>query len=347
MNLDVDLGAIQWRKLVPSRRVLIWFCAVVVLGAIVGFTWQRITHPPRPWYVRWKLNRYLAKEAGSSNFKTDFAFPSKAEMEKGGARESAAPKGSRTGKDFEALREEYFALKAAAIKADVNARTNSAARTELEAKEQALAPVTADLWDIQRTWSEPNGNNPVGLARARRDLAERIEKELRGAPSYPVIYKLIGEQLWVAAKLLESKNVDHRREGILLALDASRDALNSAENVSVAAQIVNGYVWPHRDVVDTNANTRSPWSEENFMNQCTDVLRRANDTEGIAQIYTDYLKSHPERADWARQQIAGAYEQGGDYRKAIAYLKQVQNTNDTRLARRIGWLERRATQGAP
>lgn len=346
MNVDVDLGAIQWRKLRPSPRVLAWFCVVVVLGGIAGFTWHRITHPARPWYVRWKLDRYLAKEADTSNFETDFAFPSKAEMEKSSARETFAPKGSRTGKDFQTLRDEYFALKTAALKAEAAASANAAARTELEAKESALAPVTADLWDLQRAWSEPNGNNPIGLSRARRDLADRIEQELRGAPSYPVIYKLIGQQLWVAAQLLESKNVEHRREGILLALDASRDALNAAENASVAAQIVNGYIWPHRDVVDTNANNRSPWSEENFMSQCTEVLRRANDVEGLVQIYTDYLKSHPQRADWARQQIAAAYEQGGDYRKAIAYLKQVQNTNDTRLARRIGWLERRASMGA-
>jgi hypothetical protein len=341
MNLDVDLGAIPWRKLRPSRRVLITFCIVVVFGTLVGFAWQRITHPPHPWYVRWQLNRYLTKHAETSNFQTDFPFPSKAEMEKATLRDSGPQKGSRTGKEFEALREEYFTLKAAALKLE-RAATNEAARAELQAKEQALAPVTDDLWDFQRASTSSGSSTPASLSRARRELADSIEQQLRGAPSYPIIYKLIGQQLWVARKLLESKNVEHRREGILLALDASRDALNSAENPAVAAQIVKGYIWPNHDVSDANANPRSQWNDDNFITQCIDVLRRANDFEGIAHIYTDYLRTHPKRADWARQQIAAAYEQGGDFKSAIAYLKQVQNTNDTRLARRISWLERRA-----
>lgn len=341
MNLDVDLGAIQWRKLRPSRRVLITFCIVLALGAAAGFTWQRLMHPPRPWYVRWQLNRYLTKHAETSNFQTDFPFPSKADMEKATPRDNGPQKGSRTGKEFEALRDEYFTLKTVALKAE-RAATNESGRAELQAKEQALAPVTADLWDFQRALMGSSGSSPASLSQARRELADTIEKQLRGAPSYPVIYKLIGQQLWVARKLLESKNLEHRREGILLALDASRDALNSAENTAVAAQIVKGYIWPNHDVADTNGNPRSQWSEDNFITQCADVLRRANDFDGIARIYTDYLQTHPKRADWARQQIAAEYERGGDFKSALAYLKQVQNTNDTRLARQISWLERRA-----
>src|SRR4051812_17608556 len=100
-----------------SRRDL-WTLATVVVFAVAGvaLTWHYLTHPPRPWLVRWKLDRYLKSESHASNFKVDFPFPSKAEMAAPKTKATEAPPkvGSRTGKSFEALREEYLSKKTAA-----------------------------------------------------------------------------------------------------------------------------------------------------------------------------------------------------------------------------------------
>ena len=54
----------------------------------------------------------------------------------------------------------------------------------------------------------------------------------------------------------------------------------------------------------------------------------------------------PQRADWARLQIAQAYEQSGEFQQSIHWLKQIKSTNDFRWAiQRIPRLERQAKPG--
>ena len=55
---------------------------LTAVSAAPFLTWRYITPPPRPWLVRWRLDRYLANEAHTGNFKTDFPFPAKSEMGK-------------------------------------------------------------------------------------------------------------------------------------------------------------------------------------------------------------------------------------------------------------------------
>ena len=116
MKGDIDLREIQWSQLL-SRRRRMWLFVVVGIVAAAALGWRYVTHPPRPWLVRWKLDRYLKKESHASNFRADFPFPSKAEMAKP-KEQPAVPKvatGARTGKIFEVLREEYLAQKTAAV----------------------------------------------------------------------------------------------------------------------------------------------------------------------------------------------------------------------------------------
>jgi hypothetical protein len=45
--------------------------------------------------------------------------------------------------------------------------------------------------------------------------------------------------------------------------------------------------------------------------------------------------STPQRADWARSQLAFAHEAAGDYKQALANLRAIQATNDYRWAMRM------------
>src|SRR5204863_5445761 len=117
MKGDIDLRDIKLKKPKLSRRSLVAIATLAVSTAACIVTWRYLTHPPRPWLVRWKLDRYLKKESHASNFKVDFAFPPKSEMAKPKTTAAEAPLkvGSRTGKTFEALREEYLSQKTAAV----------------------------------------------------------------------------------------------------------------------------------------------------------------------------------------------------------------------------------------
>jgi hypothetical protein len=400
MKADIDLREIDLKKLRFSKRAWTILAVAVLIAAGGYFTWRYVTHPPRPWLVRWKLNRYLAKQARTGNFKIEFPCPSKAEMAKSEKKEDdrGPMRGSRTGKDFETLREEYLTEKTAALalqrivahsegtlketkprldtlKKELTEAQSSndaikvsvmqsnlaalreqmtsleksiARRAELPAKEEALAPIVDDLWEFQRTWiadAAASGAAAKGaLAKARAQLVETAEQKLNNASSYEVMYQAIGQELFVAKRLLESGSRDHRREGATLALVAARHALNYAMNGYVAARICEAYILPNLDLA-TDRNTQSMFNEENLLRQCANIFGRNEEPNNVVRTYEIYLANttNPQRKDWARSQIAMTYQQAGDARHALAALRQIKDTNSFRfLMRRIPQLEQEA-----
>ena len=394
---DIDLREIDLKKLRLSKRTWILIATALVVIGGGALAWHHINHPPKPWLVRWRLNRYLAKEAHTGDFKVDFPFPSKAEMAK---RSDSEPdrgplRGSRTGKDFDTLRDEYLTEKTAelalardiargetrltdrksrlerltrrsgggatngednpsslvesnitALRAEIaNLEKTVARRPEVEAKETALAPMVDDLWEFQRAFAVETSGSASGsaaaLAKARAQLVAGTTKKLNEASSYEAMYHAIGQELFVAKRLLESGNREHRREGVSIALTAARHALNFVVNGRVAARICEGYVLPNLDLA-TDRNPRSTFNEENLLNQCAEFFRRNEEPNNVIRTYELYVASakNPQRADWARSQIAMAYEQAGDPKNALAAIREIKDTNGFRfLMRRIPRLE--------
>jgi hypothetical protein len=394
MKGDIDLREIQWSKLRLSRRRWTLVLSLVGIAAVLAFGWRYVTNPPRPWLVRWKLDRYLKKESHASNFRVDFAFPSKAEMQKSKEKSptSVNPVGTRTGKTFEALREEYLAQKTAAValerivvRAETELKNNTAQlevltkqiaaggadvaslesnatalreklaglrqapsrREEWQAKEQAIAPLEEDLWEFQKKFAAESAASDAsaqaGLVKARSEFTEISEQQLRNATSYDAMYKIIGQELFVAKGLLASENPEHRRQGVTLALSAARHASDFAVNGGVAARIVEGYVLPNLDLA-TDANRRSPFNEENLLGQCANIFQRNFEYNNVVRTYEIYLADvkNPARADWAHERIGDAYESSGNLKSALESYRQIRDTNSYRnlFQRQIPRLER-------
>lgn len=343
-------AASQLRALVSGKRARLWLAALVVVAT--GYaSWQYVTDPPRPWLVRWRVQRYLQKQAHTSDFKVDFPFPSEAEMKTTKSPPSTPLKGTQTGRDFDTLCDEYFALKSSALNLERRQANRTArgrevpASTELQEKEAALAPIVSDLWDFQRAWqAEANSPGAVSasqLARAREELMAGTRQKLAQAQGYSEMYRLIGQEIWVANQLLGSANPDHRRAGVSLALAASHQALNDAQNGWVAARICEGYVWPNLDLADSTSR-RSPFHPENLLNECADIFRQNNEFSQVVRVYEQALvrAGNSARADDLRVQLSLAHEQAGDLRLALASLRQIQRTNDYRgVMRRVPRLE--------
>jgi hypothetical protein len=355
MRGDIDLREIPWSRLrSPRWRIGIGIAVLLAVGAWFG--WRSITDPPRPWLVRWKLDRYLKKQAHAGDFKVDFPFPSKSEMVAPSGKESpAAPAlGSRTGKDFETLRTEYFALKNAALQRErgreATVGATPAAATNVPAGEKVsqqtdepMEPVIDDLWEFQRRWIADSAGLAGGdsLGKARADFTRQIEQRLATAGSYEAMYLGVGQELFVARRLLESANPSHRRAGVSIASTAARHALDHAVNGAVAARIAEGYLLPNLDLA-TDTSPRSPFNHQTYLRQCADLFRRNNEFQNVARTYALYLEhaKDPMRADWARSQMAMAYEEAAEPEKAIAALRQIRDTNTySRLLRRIPRLQ--------
>ncbi|MEY2410244.1 MAG: hypothetical protein QOF48_2914 [Verrucomicrobiota bacterium] len=379
---------------VPRRRTL-WLVGGVLLLAAGGFaTWKLIVAQSPAWLSRWRVQHYLKGQAHDSHFAVEeFKFPSKADMAKVPPR--AAPgaglsKGSRTGKEFEALREEYFTLKTSALvlerglarhqaglkeataeldatlkqvsearaagaanvsllesnAATVKIRVEEMARkgvspADLEARETALAPIVSDLWDFQRHEMEQyTADGSAGAAefsKVRDQFMAEWGRKYEKTGSYAGMYKLIGQELWVARRLLDSVNPEFVRSGMALALNASQHALNDAQNGWVAARICEGYVLPHLDAAD-DTNRRSQFNRDNLLNECANIFRRNEEYPGVIRTYKFALAAAgtPQKADSARAQISMAYEQAGDLKQALHYIREIKDTNDFR------WVVRRA-----
>ena len=396
MRGDVDLKEIK--KLRFSGRTRQITIAVVVLAVVNLAAWRYLTHPPKPWLVRWKLDRYLKGQSHANNFKVDFPFPSKAEMVAPKAKpagEAAKLKGSRTGKDFDSLREEYMSLKSASLRLErgvvqsetelkesapkvetltrqlteaqaatdavekvtgLQSNLNSlrvqmaaaekvaARRPELQSQEQALAPIVDDLWEFQRSMNVEGTGSASALAEARDKLTRISEEKLSAASSYEGMYRVIGEELFVAKGLLASGNPEHRKIGVNLAFTASRHALGYAMNGAVAARICEGYILPNMDLA-TEANRRSTFHEQTFVEQCANIFQRNNEYNNVVMTYQRALDNakNPAQADWARSQMAMAYEQGGQPKQAVAMIQEIKDTNSYRgLIRRLPRLKQDA-----
>lgn len=218
----------------------------------------------------------------------------------------------------------------------------AAKKQALMAKEQALAPVLEDLLVFQRAWAALSDSAPVrdsnALASAQSEFIRGMQQKIQESASYEGIYRHIGEELWVASRLLDSANYNHQRVGLRIARQAGRDALYQAENGWLASSIYRAYVVPHAALSDDRGGL------EGVVNECADVFRRADDRNAIYSLYTGLIASapSPKRADWARVQLAQYHEREGEYADAIRWLKQVQATNDyANVLRRIPWMEQR------
>jgi hypothetical protein len=76
--------------------------------------------------------------------------------------------------------------------------------------------------------------------------------------------------------------------------------------------------------------------------ECADIFRRNEEFTGVVRTYKMALAAAgtPQKADSARAQISMAYEQAGDLKQALQYLKQIKETNDFRwVLRRVPRLE--------
>ncbi|HON09035.1 MAG TPA: hypothetical protein PLW02_13140, partial [Verrucomicrobiota bacterium] len=181
--------------------------------------------------------------------------------------------------------------------------------------------------------------NPVVVA--QNEFLKKTRESLSQAITYRGMYEVIGQELWVADKLLESLNPAYRKIGLALARQAALDSLNYAENQWLAARIYQAYLLPNLNDA-TDPNYKMPLSMENIINESVQCFRTLEETDNVINAYKTLIEKTggSARADWARVQLSYIYEQMGDYKKAIYYLNDIQTTNSyARQLARIPTLE--------
>ena len=371
---------------------------IIVIGLFVaGVVGAYVYIASSPtWYVKWKIQSYLRKQTGKSNFQTDFQFPSEKEMKTVPDAlktniQQVSQVGKVTKKDIKSLRAEVNRLASSNkvlraeisnLQASLDAKKADLAKIQvttnadpvvisnlnglkltitnlvsaLSSKREQFTAINKELntysQDLQELQKEINGQqqaiqsaltlsptNPVVVA--QNEFLKKTRESLSQAITYRGMYEVIGQELWVADKLLESLNPAYRKIGLALARQAALDSLNYAENQWLAARIYQAYLLPNLNDA-TDPNYKMPLSMENIINESVQCFRTLEETDNVINAYKTLIEKTggSARADWVRVQLSYIFEQVGDYKKAIYYLNDIQATNNyARQLARIPTLE--------
>jgi hypothetical protein len=91
----------------------------------------------------------------------------------------------------------------------------------LAEKEELIKPLLSDLIDFQLMfkglYTSLDTPENSELAAAQSELIQSMRKKLEESATYSKMYEYIGQELWVADKLFESKNPEHLRVALRLA----------------------------------------------------------------------------------------------------------------------------------
>jgi hypothetical protein len=164
------------------------------------------------------------------------------------------------------------------------------------------------------------------------------------AGSYREMYLLIGQQLAVADRLLESEDVPQKQSALVMASEASTYARNNAMNLSLAARICEGYLWPNLSLVE--GTNKAPFTPDALLNICDMAFKEAGETDHVIRNYEYFIArtTRPQQADTARFRLARLYLDTGEESKALATLKQIKTVKNARVEQQIAALEQKLKQ---
>ena len=157
--------------------------------------------------------------------------------------------------------------------------------------------------------------------------------------SYERIYKLIGEQLWVAEKLFESTEAAQQLTALVMAGEASSYARTNAGSGWLSARICEVYLWPHLALVE--ATNRAPFSAEAVLNLCDLAFKDAGETNHVISNYELLIaKAQQPQSDAARFKLAQIYLEQDGKAKALKLLKAIKTIKTAKIDREIATLEK-------
>ena len=253
-----------------------------------------------------QIYSYLARKAGQKSFAPgiDLNLP----MHVATLRSNAAVLERRTTELRESLR--------------------AAGQSENSAEQQRRAALEGDLQKIEREWEAAR----VEAARRQEELSNQedtyirsVREQMAGIRSYETLYRLVGEQLATADRLLAEPDVARRRMGVKIAREACGHVNSDSVDVWLAARICEAYFWPNLDWVDP-----TPGSTERALELLETARRVFFNTHETNSVLTNYhllqaRAPNPRAADTYRVQLADWLEEKRNLKHAAEILDEIRD----------------------
>jgi hypothetical protein len=152
-----------------------------------------------------------------------------------------------------------------------------------------------------------------------------IRERMAGVGSYEALYRLIGEQLATADRLLAEPAVSRRRMGLKMAEEACRHANSDSVDVWLAARICEAYFWPNLDWIDSAPDARERALA--LLETSRRVFFNTYETNSVLTNYYHLLSRAPNAGatDTFRVQLADWLEEKGNLKRAAEILDEIRD----------------------
>jgi flagellar biosynthesis GTPase FlhF len=199
---------------------------------------------------------------------------------------------------------------------------------QLGERKQKRAAMDKELQEAERAWEvarvEANRKQEE-LSRQENAYIGAVRQQIAGVRSYEALYRLIGEQLATADRLLADPDISQRRVGLSFAREACGHANSDPEDVWLAARICEAYLWPNLDLADSKPGSRERALD--LLETCRRVFFVSNETNNVLKNYKLLMANAPDArtADTFRVQLADWLEERGDVKRAAEILNEIRD----------------------
>ena len=231
--------------------------------------------------------------------------------------------------EIAARQKEYAARQAAwaAKRQELSAKDGQVEAERAERKQKRPA-IEKELQEAERAWEVAR----VEAARKQAEVSNQedeyiraIRQKMSGVRSYETLYRLMGEQLATADRLLEDPDISRRRMGLKIAREACGHANSDSVDVWLAARICEAYFWPHLDLADAQPGSRERALE--LLETSRRVFFETYETNNVVKNYELLLSNAPnaQAADTFRVQLADWMEEKGNVKRAGEILSEIRD----------------------
>ncbi len=217
---------------------------------------------------------------------------------------------------------EWNAKRATFAAREVQLETERAARKQQRAALERQFEEARRAWEAART--EAN-HKQEELSNQDDEYIRAVRQRMSEVRSYDNLYRMVGQLLATADRLLAEPDLSRRRIGLRLAKEACNHVNSDSVDVWLAARICEAYFWPNLSLADGTSDARERKLE--LLETARRVFFDTDETNSVLRNYELLMAHAPDAraADHFRVQLADWLEEKGALQRAAEILNEIRD----------------------
>lgn len=209
----------------------------------------------------------------------------------------------------------------------------AALRGQLRAGDAALERALREQQHAEEAARAELAREEEQLSHQEDTYIRSVRQQMSAVRSYEALYRLVGEQLTTADRLLAEKDASRRRMGLKFAREACNHVRSGSVDIWLAARICETYFWPNLGLADAQPGSREHALE--LLQIARRVFFDTYETNNVVRNYELLLANAPSAhaADTFRVQFADWMEEKGNLPRAAEALNEIRDAEVLASAR--------------